>query len=322
MRVAGLVLGLLGIAGCGEANRGAVARVDGRTLSVERLAELMVLAQPVPLTRDVAKELATHWVHWTAFAARMAAGDSLLDSARVLQVMWHPVRQEIVAQWRQRLLARAGVLGDERRIARFDSVYASQLFRDRGARVREGAAAVVRRIAGDPWSPLAPPETLATFAGGAVAAGDLARHVQYLSPDTQREMLEASEERIAEFLSGLVLQELMLAQADSAGVRLSEPAFRVIAGQCRDAVHALWRDSNLSPASLPSARPGRGDREQAAARRVEEYLDAAAARRVPLEPVPPFLAVALLREVDWEIVPEQLEAVVERAQRLLAGTRR
>lgn len=322
MRIAVVILGCLGLAGCGDRHQGAVAHVDGRTLSVDRLAELMVLAQPVPLTREVAQELATHWVQWTAFAARMAAGDSLLDSAAVLQVMWHPVRQEIVAQWRQRLLARAGVRGDERRTARFDSVYAGQLLRDRGARVREGAAAVVRRIAGDPWSPLAAPETLATFAGGAVAAGDLARHVQYLSPSTRREMLEASDERIAEFLSGLVLQELLLAQADSAGVRLSAGAFRVIAGQCRDAVHALWRDSNLSPASLASVGPERGDREQAATRRVEEYLDAAAARRVPLEPLPPFLAVALLRTVEWEIVPKQLEAVVERAQRLLAGTRR
>jgi len=53
---------------------------------------------------------------------------------------------------------------------------------------------------------------------------------------------------------------------------------------------------------------------------VEAYLDAAAARRVPFEPVPTFLAVALLREVRWEIVPEGLDAAVERARRLLAGS--
>lgn len=291
-------------------------------LPVERLAELMVLAQPLPLTRDVAYELASHWVQWNAFAARMADGDSLLDSAAIIGVMWHPVRQEITAQWRQRLLTRAGAIGDAGLTARFDSVHARQLLLARGAQIRGGASATVRGIAAEPWGDTAALDTLATFVGGALTGDDLGRHVQYLSPATRGEMVEAGDQRIVEFLSGLVLQEVLLAQAESAGVSLSQSAFQAIAAQAREAVHALWRHTDLSPVALASAGSSASERAQVAASRVEQYLDAAAARRVPLEPVPPFLAVALLRAVEWEIVSERLEAVVERARRLLDATRR
>jgi hypothetical protein len=314
-------LGLLALAGCRPGATEVVARVGERALSHERLAELMVLAQPVPLTREVAAELASHWVHLMAFAEHMARGDSLLDSATVRDIMWLPIRQEILARWRRRLLARAGASGDTARIAWFDSTYAQRLLWDKRARLNDGAAATARRVAEDPWRSQAAGTTLATFAGGSVTEDDLARQVQYLSPMTRREMSSATDERIAEFLLGLVLQGILLAQADSAGIILGDSAFGAIAEQCRQAVHRLWSLTDLSPASLAVPGVTEADRAEAAARRVEEYLDAAAARRAPLEPVPPFLAVPLLRATDWTIVPQGLDAAVEQAQRLLAATR-
>lgn len=310
------LLGFLGLLACGERHGGVAARVDGRTLSVDRLAQLMVLAQPLPLTHDVAYELASHWVNLAAFSKRMAAGDSLLDSATVLDVMGYRVRHEILQLWAQRLMAGMGPA----EAARFDSAYAQELLQVRDARLHVGAPAVVRRLATDPWRTAHPPETLATFAGGAVTAGDLARHVQYLSRETHREIREAPEARIAQFVWGLTLQELLWLQADSAGVRLSDAAFRAIANEYRDAAQALRSRTGLVPESLALAGPTLADRERAAARRIEEYLEAAAARRVPLEAMPPFLAVPLLRAVDWEIVEERMDAVVQRARRLLAAT--
>jgi len=133
-------------------------------------------------------------------------------------------------------------------------------------------------------------------------------------------MRGAPDDRIAGFLWGLVLDQLLVAQAESAGVRLSEGAYGAMAQEVRDAVHALWEHTGLAPSALSSAGPAPADRATAAARKVEEYLEAAAARKVPLEAVPPFLAVPLLREVEWEIAADRMHEVVDRARRLLAAT--
>lgn len=306
--------------GCGFDGGSLVARVADRVLSVDRLAELMVLAQPVPVTEEVAQELAGHWVHLMAFGRRMATGDSLLDSATVLDVMRYRVQQEIVAAWRRQLLARSSVMGDSRATARFDSTFARELLHRRAAALSRDAVSTVRQIAANPWDRFQPERTVASFAGGTVTAPELARYVQHLSPATRQEMGGAPDSRITDFLWGFVLQTLLTAQAESAGVRLGPVAFQDIQRQYRDAVHALWQHTGLSPASLASAARAETEREQAAGLRVEEYLDAAAARRVPLQGVPPFLAVAVLGAVDWEIRPDRMSDVVRRAQRLLAAT--
>jgi hypothetical protein len=314
-----LALGAVALLGCAERPGAVVARVEHHTLPVNRLAELMVLAQPVPLTPDAAYQLASHWVTLTAFARRMAAGDSLLDSAQVLELMWHRVRQAKVAEWRRRLLARRSGQGSKQ-TAQLDSSLARQLLQQKHAELHAGASAIVRRIAADPWRPVDSALTLATFYGGAITAARVARHVQYLSPTTRQEMNQAPDDRIMSFLWGLTLEELLLGQADSVGVRLSESAYRALAGECREGVHAFWSYTGLSPAALAQAGGSPAERQQRAVRLVDRYLDAAAARKVPLQAMPPFLAVPLLRSVDWEIKPQQLDAVLDRARRLIAAT--
>ncbi|MBI2402047.1 MAG: hypothetical protein HYV20_04800 [Gemmatimonadetes bacterium] len=311
-----VLLILLGVVGCGGGSADAVARVNQRRLSRDRLAELMILAQPVPLTTEVAYELASHWVTLTAFAQRVAAGDSMLDSTTILDLMTHRVRWELVEEWRRRLVARAR----PPEVAGFDSAYARELLREKGARLAQDATSMLREIATDPWRSRDSSRTLATFAGGAITVGQLQRYVQYLFPAMRQEMRAAPDERITEFLWGFVLRELLVSQADSAGVRLSEARYREIQAECRQAVHSIWSRTGLDPASLAAAGATVAEREHAASRRVEEYLEAAAARRVPLEPVPAFLAVPLLREARWEITGDRMSGVVEQARRLIAAT--
>src|ERR1043166_7840160 len=94
LRTLGVVAAALAaLPGCPGPGRRPAASVDGASLSADRLAQLLVLAQPVPLRRDVAYELASHWVTLTAFARRMALGDSLLDSATIADMMSQRARR-------------------------------------------------------------------------------------------------------------------------------------------------------------------------------------------------------------------------------------
>lgn len=315
MRFRYLLATLWVLVGCRPSGERAVAVVGARSLSPDRLARLMVLAQPVPLTQEVASELASHWVTLMAFGQRMASGDSLLDSATIDDLLRYRTRQAVLAEWRRRLLAQV----PPTEVARFDSSYAEHLLERRGARLDPAATSVVREVATNPWRPVDSAGRLASFSGGVIATGQLQRYVQHLAPSTRLDMSAAPDDRIADFLWGFVLDELLLAQAESAGVRPSQAAHRAMAQDVRDAVHALWERTGLAPKALSSAGPSSAHRAQAAARKVEEYLEAAAARRVPLEAVPPFLAVPLLREVEWEIAVDRMNDVVDRARRLLTA---
>ena len=99
---------LLGLAACDDlARRGLVARTGEWTLSEDRLAELLVLAQPFPLDSAATVELARHWQGAAALALRSAAGDSLLGAEALEAAIWLDRREALLAADREARLATA-----------------------------------------------------------------------------------------------------------------------------------------------------------------------------------------------------------------------
>lgn len=105
-RVCGLVA-LLALSGCSAlSDRGIVARAGDWTLTEERMAELLVLAQPFPLDSAAAAQLADHWVAAAALSQRAAAGDSLMGSEAIEAVTWAARREALLAADREDRLGR------------------------------------------------------------------------------------------------------------------------------------------------------------------------------------------------------------------------
>lgn len=126
---------LLAAAGCDDlARRGLVATVGDWSLSEERMAELLVLAQPFPLDSASAVALARHWQGAASLALRAAAGDSLLGSEALTAASWLDRREALLAADREERLGAEATLAPNA----VDSVF------------REGAlrlvAHVVRRV--------------------------------------------------------------------------------------------------------------------------------------------------------------------------------
>ena len=105
-RCSPLLLGsLAALTACsGLTDRGVVARAGDWTLTEERLAELLVLAQPFPLDSVPVGELVDHWVAAAAMSQRAAAGDSLLGSEALEAVAWPARREAILAADREQRL--------------------------------------------------------------------------------------------------------------------------------------------------------------------------------------------------------------------------
>ncbi|MYJ67435.1 MAG: hypothetical protein F4087_02830 [Gemmatimonadetes bacterium] len=101
-----LLIGTLAaLTACGDlTDRGVVARAGDWTLTEERLAELLVLAQPFPLDSVPVGELVDHWVAAAAMSQRAAAGDSLLGSEALEAAVWAVRREAILAADREQRL--------------------------------------------------------------------------------------------------------------------------------------------------------------------------------------------------------------------------
>lgn len=119
--VAACLASALAASGCDDLGRhGLVAKAGDWTLTEDRLAELLVLAQPFPLEPAPALALARHWQGAASLAARAAAGDSLLGSEALAAASWLDRREALLAADREaRLGARAGFSG----LAEADAVF-------------------------------------------------------------------------------------------------------------------------------------------------------------------------------------------------------
>jgi hypothetical protein len=120
--VGGLTLLVALVAGCGDAFTSrveTVARVDGYSLPVEPMAELVATGKGLPLRRDVVEEISSYWVDYVILADRLASGDSLLDSATVVAAMWAELQQEIADRYHERLVGSRTQLDS----AQVDSAY-------------------------------------------------------------------------------------------------------------------------------------------------------------------------------------------------------
>jgi hypothetical protein len=447
MRKLGWMAALLACTGCSDAFRAhpaVVARIDGHELSVERLAEIFVVGQPLPLRSDIVSELANHWIDMTALATRLASGDSLLDSAVVFETMWLEVRQHLIDRYKDQQLAADwelsetavdsafeagelrmmahvvrtvtasstqeerlqqyqaaerilqglvtnltwreanefnqdevskqanGSLGAVRRgetFPRFEKVafalapgelsavtetpigfhiiyrplleqvresftlfvrdaVAAQADSIRGAALLDSSEVEVLPSAPDairdaimaPEDALGSARVLARYRGGEFTTGQFARWLQYLPGETHLEMMNAPDEEIVKFSEGLILQELLWNEVGNAGLVLGDSARTAIYERYRGGVAEIWQAARIEPDSLAAAAATAPEREREAARRVDEYFDAVAARRTPLAPVPPFLATQLRDTAHWEIVSAGVASVIERAGRLRAVT--
>ncbi len=118
-----LIVSLFSLLGCGgdapDGRGGVVARAGGQEFPVDRLAEIAARGSYVPLERDVLERLAGLWVDYSLFAQRLAQGDSLLDSATVLNAMWDDAQLQIIKHYHREIVGQRVVVDD----AAVDSAY-------------------------------------------------------------------------------------------------------------------------------------------------------------------------------------------------------
>ncbi len=114
-----MLLALVSIGGCNGGDAAMVAKADSHALSVGELAQMLARGKGLPLRTDIAERWVFSWVEKSLFADRIVAGDSLLDSAMVVEARWPDVRNIVVGEFLEDLLRQRVALDS----AKLDSVY-------------------------------------------------------------------------------------------------------------------------------------------------------------------------------------------------------
>jgi hypothetical protein len=157
---------------------------------------------------------------------------------------------------------------------------------------------------------------LVDYRGGSLRVRDLVRWLAALDPQIAQALPQASDDQIKQFLKAIAQRELLLEQADSAKVTLTDEDWKQLHAQHDSAITLLGSILNLSPELLRDSAATPEARTNLAMERVNDYLDRVLHGRARFFPVPPFLGETLREHARWNVDEAGVRRAVERAQEI------
>lgn len=158
-----------------------------------------------------------------------------------------------------------------RMIQEAESVFVSGLVDRVGPEITEGAAEIVRELAANPAAGLtgrAAGRDVVAWEGGSVTVGEVRELLQLESPSLRQQVADGGDEIIDDFLQSLARRELLIEEAEAAGLRPAQDSIDVLVDDARGQLRAAARRLGLM--ELDRA-PGE-DREIAIQRAVNDAL--------------------------------------------------
>jgi len=208
---------------------------------------------------------------------------------------------------------------EERLAFRLDSLYLDSITTQRKIEPVSRAAALVRAAAQDLDDARTSSRSLVRFRGGSFEVKHLVRWLAALDPSVAQALPQATDDQINQFLKVVVQRQILLEQADSAGVTLSADDWRLLRAQHDSAISTLGAVLNLTPSVLRDSAPTAEARATLAMAHVQDYFDRVVRGRARFYPVPPFLGETLRAHAKWSVEQSGARRALEIAQGLRAA---
>lgn len=187
--------------------------------------------------------------------------------------------------------------------------------------VKPNAPKVVKEVAADLDGHRRDRTSVASSTLGNFTAGDVARWINGWSQRDQLrgELQQAPDSLMPDFVKRLIVNELLLKQADSAGIELDTAEVSSVRQAFKGLVRNTWAGLRVAPELLADSAKTEAERIRVAAARVDAYLTRLLTQQEGYVEVPPPLAEALREKYDYSIKPAGLQRALELAQRTRAA---
>jgi hypothetical protein len=249
------------------------------------------------------------WV--TAFDS---AGWSLAPGGRTGLVEspfgYHIVRRPPLSEVQDRILAYAR----ERVGAVLDSIYLDSLGAHRGLTVERGAPGVMREALTERDKAMVSTTPLAKYDHGSLTVADFMRWVNALGPAWAADLVGRPDSMLTHFVRLLAQNQILLQQADSAGIHPSSVEWAGLMQRYRGQIDTLRMSLGLSAADLSDPATPASDRARAASLKIESYWDRVATGGPRPRPIPAQLAALLRQQTEHRIDQAGLLRAVELAK--------
>jgi len=230
------------------------------------------------------------------------------------QYGYHIIRRPTYDQVKSQLL----LASKGRSVAVAESTYLAGLEKGGKIEVKKDAAATVRAIGNDPDAHRRDNTVLATSTAGKFTASRLIGWLETLPPNAR--VLDQIKQAPDSLLIGMVRRfannELVLKQADSAGVKIDPAEIDQLRASFVNAVKQGWAQLGVTPALLQDSAKSESDREKLAAKRIDDYFTKMVQEQAPFVAVPTPVATALRQKYSYAFNDAGFDRVVEQAAKI------
>ncbi len=208
-----------------------------------------------------------------------------------------------------------------RNIAVAESLYLASLENAADVKMSNNSVALTKDIARNPIAFRKDSKTIAEYRGGKLVASRLADWVSAYPPQAQLrpQLVNAADSIVTGFIRQIVRNELLLLQADSAGMTVDADEVANARLALRNNLTTAWASMGLDQASLSSITATGEEREKAIGAKVDEYFDKLVRNEVQFADIPYPAARVMQDKYQFSINEAGLERAVEKARQLRAG---
>jgi len=201
---------------------------------------------------------------------------------------------------------------------RLDSSYMASLDTAKRIKLTGGAGAAVRQAVRDINAARTDGHTLVRYRGGGFEVKDLIRWIRALPPEVTQAVPTATDAQIGLLLRQLAERTILLQQADSAGVQLTDSDWVDLRAAHDSALRRVQSALGLTPQVLKDSGGTPDARGRLAMAHVQGYLDNIVVARSNYVAIPPFLGDVLRAGAPWSVNEAGLVRASERARELRA----
>ncbi len=189
-------------------------------------------------------------------------------------------------------------------MAKADSAYMATLEKNAKAEVKPNIAQKVRDITVDPETNLEEGTVLATWKGGKMTGGRLARWIQGIPPQAgiAQRIMSAPDSVIPQFVMNFVRNELILAEAEQHNIQPKAEELKALRQNFRLELVSTTTMLGMDPKSLADSAKAHGvTAEVIAGQRAEAYVDGLMNQRAQYIPIAAPISHILRKKYDWEV---------------------